>query len=319
MRLSATIRLTVAALCGLSLVGCVVSPQAPRSSPNAPTRPASAAVALPSSTPSAASQAVRQHFARVQADLLANGLLRTDGGGRDTPFTDRMLAENFIRIALYDEYTRGAGGPVQRETQSRLRRWETPVRVGLRFGPSVSAQSRATDTARVRSYLARLSRLTGHPIGLNDTASNFFIYIVNEDERRALGPIVASALPGLSAGEVAGITQMPLSTYCLVYAMSEGNSGRYTRAFAVIRSEHPDLLRLSCMHEEIAQGLGLANDSPRARPSIFNDDEEFALLTGQDELMLRMLYNPALRTGMTESEARPIIESLARALVGGES
>ena len=26
--------------------------------------------------------------------------------------------------------------------------------------------------------------------------------------------------------------------------------------------------------------MGLPNDSPDARPSIFNDDEEFALLTG---------------------------------------
>ena len=317
MRVSAVFRSTVSALCGLALVGCVASPQAPRTSPNAPARPA--AVVVPQMPPSAASQAVRLHFARVQADLLSNGLLRTDGGGRDTPFTDRMLAENFIRIALYDEYVRGNAGPVQREAPSRLRRWETPVRVGLRFGASVSPSARATDTARVRSYLARLSRLTGHPIALNDAAPNFYVYIVNEDERRALGPVASAALPGLSAGEVAGITNMPISTYCLVYAMSEGTSGRYTRAFAVIRAEHPDLLRLSCMHEEIAQAMGLANDSPRARPSIFNDDEEFALLTGQDELMLRMLYNPALRTGMAEAEARPIVESLARALMGGES
>ncbi|MFN4128325.1 MAG: DUF2927 domain-containing protein, partial [Paracoccaceae bacterium] len=279
-------RLAVSALCSLALVGCVASPQAPRSAPNVAVRPVPAAVVVPQTPPSAASVAVRQHFARVQADLLSNGLLRTDGGGRDTPFTDRMLAENFIRIALYDEYVRGTSGPVQRQTASRLRRWETPVRVGLRFGASVSASSRATDTARVRSYLARLNRLTGHPIALDDSAPNFWLYIVNEDERRALGPTAAAALPGLSAGELAGITNMPLSTYCLVYAMSDGNSGRYSRAFAVIRSEHPDLLRLSCMHEEIAQGLGLANDSPRARPSIFNDDEEFALLTGQDELML---------------------------------
>jgi hypothetical protein len=59
----------------------------------------------------------------------------------------------------------------------------------------------------------------------------------------------------------------------------KGNSGAYTRAVAVVRAEHPDLLRQSCIHEEIAQGLGLPNDSPAARPSIFNDDEEFALLT----------------------------------------
>ena len=191
--------------------------------------------------------------------------------------------------------------------------------MGLRFGASVSADRRATDTARIRSYLARLSQITGHPIALNDANPNFYVHMVNEDERRTVGPALRSALPGLTSGEVAGITDMPLSTYCLVYAMSDGTSGRYTRAFAVIRAEHPDLLRLSCIHEEIAQGLGLANDSPRARPSIFNDDEEFALLTSQDEMMLRILYNPALQPGMTESEARPIISSLARSLLGGAS
>ena len=93
----------------------------------------------------------------------------------------------------------------------------------------------------------------------------------------------------------------------------------YNGAFAVVRAEHPDLLRLSCIHEEIAQGLGLPNDSPQARPSIFNDDEEFALLTRQDELMLKMLYSPELRPGMTEAEARPIVETLASRLLGGES
>jgi hypothetical protein len=87
----------------------------------------------------------------------------------------------------------------------------------------------------------------------------------------------------------------------------------------VIRAEHPDLMMLSCIHEEITQGLGLANDSPLARPSIFNDDEEFALLTPMDEVMLRMLYSPRLRAGMTEAEARPIVFPLATDLMGGES
>ena len=65
----------------------------------------------------------------------------------------------------------------------------------------------------------------------------------------------------------------------------------------------------------MAQGLGLANDSPRARPSIFNDDDEFALLTTHDEMLLNMLYNPALRPGMGIDEARPILRRLiARAM-----
>ena len=63
--------------------------------------------------------------------------------------------------------------------------------------------------------------------------------------------------------------------------------------------------------------MGLVNDSPTARPSIFNDDEEFALLTRQDEMMLRMLYDPRLRPGMTEAEARPIVEAIAQEYLGG--
>jgi Protein of unknown function (DUF2927) len=145
------------------------------------------------------------------------------------------------------------------------------------------------------------------------------VYIVADDERRGLGPAVRAALPGLSTSDVASVTGMPQSTYCSVLALSNGQNGIYTAAFATIRAEHPDLLRLSCLHEEIAQGLGLPNDSPRARPSIFNDDEEFALLTRMDEAMLRMLYNPSLRPGMTEAEARPIVFDLAARLVGGAS
>ncbi|MDZ4093282.1 MAG: DUF2927 domain-containing protein [Paracoccaceae bacterium] len=270
-------------------------------------------------TVSAESQALRVYFAQVQADLLAQGMMRTDGGGADTPFTDRMLAENFIRIALFDEYRRTSAGLVAQTTPSHLRRWTQPVRVGLHFGASVPAERRATDRARIGSYLARLASLTGHPIALADTATNFQIHIVNEDERRALGPVIRKNLPNLSAPEVAGLTDLPRSTYCIVYAVSDADGSTYNRAFAVIRAEHPDLLRLSCMHEEIAQGLGLANDSPQARPSIFNDDEEFALLTRQDELMLRLLYNPALTPGMTAAEARPIVFSLASRLLGGES
>jgi len=70
-------------------------------------------------------------------------------------------------------------------------------------------------------------------------------------------------------------------------------------------------MRLACIHEELAQSLGLPNDSKTARPSIFNDDQEFAFLTRQDELMLRILYDQALYPEMTAAEARPIVDMLA--------
>jgi hypothetical protein len=314
MPINAAFRLAVTAALVAAVTACVhVAPTPPSVAPQP--RPL-APLPVPETAQSAAARA---YYGQVQQALLSQALLRTDGGGEDTPFTDRMLAENFMKIALFDEYARTSGGFVQSETASALRKWTGPVRVGLRFGASVPEDKRATDRARVGSYLARLSQITGHPISLSDANPNFWVHVVSEDERQALGPTLQAALPGLNAADIADVTQMPRSTYCLVYALSDGNSGVYTRAVAVIRAEHPDLLRLSCFHEEIAQGLGLANDSPRARPSIFNDDEEFALLTGMDELLLKMLYNPALRPGMQIDEARPIVQQLAEQMRGGAS
>jgi hypothetical protein len=304
-------------LAALTLAACVSGPQTvsmPRPKPLPATMPA-----VPVVPETAASAQMRAYYTQVQTSLLAQGLLRTDGGGVDTPFTDRILAETFLKIALFNEYTRTGTVTLQQESGSILRRWQAPVRVGLRFGASVPADKRATDTARVSSYLARLAGLTGLSIRLDDAQPNFYVYFVSEDERQALGPAMHAALPQLSNGEISDIVNLPRSTYCVALTQSAGGGGVYNRAFIVIRAEHPDLLRLSCIHEEIAQALGLPNDSPQARPSIFNDDEEFALLTRQDEMMLRMLYNPALRPGMTITQARPIVEALATSLRGGAS
>ncbi|MDB5666009.1 MAG: hypothetical protein JWS11_2552, partial [Cypionkella sp.] len=87
-----------------------------------PVQPAVEAV-IPEAAPlpeTAASASARAYYAQVQQGLLAQGLLRTDGGGADTPYTDRMLADNFIRVALYDEYERSHDTTVQRQTISTL-------------------------------------------------------------------------------------------------------------------------------------------------------------------------------------------------------
>ncbi len=140
----------------------------------------------------------------------------------------------------------------------------------------------------------------------NITAFIFFvILLLTEDERRSLGPRLEQLVPGIPASDVDLIRDLDRQNYCTVFAYSRGNSAVYARAVALVRAELPPMLRKSCFHEELAQGLGLSNDSPNVRPSIFNDDEEFALLTRHDELLLQILYDRRLRPGMTESEARP--------------
>ncbi len=277
-------------------------------------------VLLPVTAPeTAASAAERAYYAQTQETLLSSGLLRTDGGGADATFDATDLAANFLKIAFYDEYDPALNSLVQQEAPSTLSRWAQPVRVSLEFGPSVSAVRQATERARVGSYLGRLSALTGLTISIEDRRTNFVLYIGSVDERRALGPRLQQALPGLSPELEQGVTRMGHANFCLVYVNTDATGKFKERAMAVIPSELPDLMGLMCLQEELAQGLGLGNDSRAARPSIFNDDNEFATLTPQDELMLRMLYAPALRPGMTEAQARPIVITLASRLMGGET
>ncbi len=267
---------------------------------------------------SAESRRLAERYAQTEDRLRSLGLLRTDGGGADTPFDADTLARNFLRIAMFDEFQPLTGQFVPQETASRLRRWEGPVRLTLVFGGSVADAQREADRGRVAALAGRLAAAARHDIGLIGSGGNFTVFVVDEDERRGLSPALLALVPGLDATVRRTITDMPEGTFCLVIAFSaDAAPAVYRQAIAVVRAEHPPVLREACFHEEITQGLGLANDSPEVRPSIFNDDKEFAYLTRQDELMLRILYDPRLTPGMTLDEAAPLVREVAREIAPG--
>lgn len=302
----------------LALAGCEFNEPQVSLKPQA--RPAAAMVTPESAGPSARSQSLSRYYASFQADLLVQGLLRTDGGGPDTPFTATDLARNFEQIVFYDEYVRGGGLRGSRGDAARLRRWPDPVRIEMEFGPSVPAEMRRKDSGTIRGYAARLAQHTRHPISVVPRGGNFNVLVMGEDDHDLVLQRVREIVPDISPASLGIFENLPKTIHCLVVAFSKDPSTEgYGQAIALIRAEHPDLVRQSCYHEEMAQGLGLANDSPQARPSIFNDDDEFALLTTHDEMLLRMLYDPRLTIGMSAEEARPIVLRMARELVGGES
>ena len=221
---------------------------------------------------------------------------------------DHTVGQRFFA----DEYQMNAAGRlVPGAHPAPLRRWDRPVTLTVEFGGSVPEATRIRDRATIGDYAARLARISGHPVSMAGAGGNFVVLVLSEDERRAIGPRVAELIPGIPRADLAAIERLSPQNYCTVFAYSPGAGAAYSNAVAVIRAELPQRLRTSCVHEELAQGMGLANDSPDARPSIFNDDEEFAFLTRHDELLLKMLYDPRLRPGMTEAEARPIVQTIA--------
>lgn len=290
----------------LLLGGCLALAPGPKDTPRPTPRPVA-----PVYTPSVESQTLAKYYADLEQDLLTRGLLRTDGGGPETPYDAEDLAERFETLAFYDEYASasdgGAGG---------MGRWERPVQLVPVFGPSVTPAQEARDRASLTTYAARLARITGHPITVG-TSGNFTVLFAGIDDADFVETKVRRLLPNLSDRDVALFATPPRKFYCLVFAGGpQSDPLNYTRGVALIRAEQPNLMRESCIHEEIAQGLGLRNDSPKARPSIFNDDDEFARLTSHDEKLLQMLYDRRLRVGMSAEEARPAIERMAREVMG---
>ena len=261
---------------------------------------------------------MQRYYTRVEDSLVSRGLLRTDDGQVDAKYTSRELVDNFVQIALYDEYVTSGNAIIARPTKSRLRRWEGPIRLGVTFGAHVTQAQQSQDMEMIRDVSRQLERASQHPVNLTSPErANYHLLVLNEDDRRGIEPTLRKLIPGIDDNMIRFLTGLSRSTYCLVLAFSTGDNPVYNQALALVRSEHPDLLRQSCYHEELAQGMGLANDSPRARPSVFNDDEEFALLTSHDELLLRILYDPRLRPGMTPEQARPVVVEIVEELTGG--
>lgn len=301
------IRNSVIGLIGLmAMISCTPSPSSDQLPP--PQRPADM-VPPPRST---ASEQLAHYYTVLQQDLLTRGLLRTDGGGPDTPYDADKLVRNFEAIAFFDEYAGSGSG-----SAGGLSRWPGPVRLQAEFGPSVAGPRRQEDKKFLANYADRLARITGHSVSTTETRGNFHVIYASLDDSEFIRARVQQILPNISAENLEIFANPPRSFYCLVLAGGPQHDPlSYTRGVALIRAEHPDLVRHSCVHEEVSQGLGLRNDSPRARPSIFNDDDEFALLTSHDEKLLTMLYDARLQPGMSAQQARPITRVIANELMG---
>lgn len=290
----------------MALAGCDAPTQVTMS--KARPKPAIAAVA------SSESLRIKSYYASVQARLVAQGKLRQEYAPKDAPFSADDLVSDFEQVALYDEYALSNGGFIEKKTISTLRRWNKPVRVGVYFGPLVPPKQRAIDTRSVTRFAARLAAISGLKIRMTSLKNaNYIVMFLNRDEQISLTPKLAENIPQLVPTIVQEIQNSPRNIFCVAYALSSADKPTdYSGAVILIKSEHAQIMRDSCIQEEMTQALGLANDGPEIRPSIFNDDEEFAILTRHDEALLKMLYDPRLRVGMTPDHARPLLKQVAQ-------
>lgn len=256
-------------------------------------------------------QTLRAFYAAAERQLEESGRMRREVAPSDAPFSDDELVRNFVRIALFDEYTDVNGRFVHSEKPALLRRWEKPVRVAVMTGPSESAEEAARDRSNVAAFVNRLALLTGHDVGMaQEPEANFLVLFMTDTERQTFAHELPNLYPGFAPAVLTAMRSV--QNFCITYSFWEkADPSAYAAVIIQIPAEHPPFTKLSCVQEEMAQAMGLPNDSPDARPSLFNDNKEFALLTEHDAMLLRMLYDPRLKPGMAAADVLPLLPAIA--------
>ncbi|MEM9010800.1 MAG: DUF2927 domain-containing protein [Pseudomonadota bacterium] len=177
-----------------------------------------------------------------------------------------------------------------------LLRFAGPVRV--RLGPELGAYGRNLD-----DLLMRLRQEAGIDIRRATTGEGAEIAV-----RTAPGAAFRQMLPRVSCLALPADLNWP--TVRALHGQRAlprwADLTQLESASVLISDDLPPHAVRACLHEEIAQALGVGNDLYRLSSSVFNDDNRFSALTGHDMAVLHRLYRPDLTPGLTRREVARI-------------
>lgn len=251
-------------------------------------------------------------WADYEAALLAEGKLRTDRAAKDIPFDRADLADHFGKVAfgIDPEFARDRTEAALAESQI-IRKWRGPIRFRIYGHPS------PPDRRWIVGMFGRLPGLTGLDIAEATEGAegrpNFLVFFLDQKQRIEVLQSYDPRGDDLTREEMTDLfSDTTTCSTSAIYpsAKDDPDYGVIYLVAASIRAELPDRMRTSCIEEEIVQSMGLIRDDDSVRPSIFNEDEEFAYMTRHDEYLLRILYDPRLTPGMPRDRAMPIVRQI---------
>ncbi|MEZ8065199.1 MULTISPECIES: DUF2927 domain-containing protein [unclassified Vibrio] len=230
-----------------------------------------------------------------RASMLSLLLALLSFNAASTPLTwlDRTFVETaFYHVALQHEYSQG---------DKLLAKWKQPIKVWVdhRVGDKDLHQE------LTELHLQHLSEVTQHPITIvkNKSEANVkWIYT-----RQSQWIAEAKTVLKLKS------TQHLNSAICTA-GYRTNSKGEIVYAGIVIPVDQARARGklVACIVEEITQVLGLPNDSDKAYPSIFNDHTPEDLLSPLDVVLLKLLYEPQLKVGMTKEQAKPVVRKILK-------
>lgn len=210
---------------------------------------------------------------------------------------DAYITQSFIKIALEREY---------KETKHpKLVRWEKPISVYFESDTGDAKLQLDLLTVQMR----HLAYISGMPIYFTKQAKGAGILVIFtrykniEDKVRQY------------IGDPDKIRKALNEAVCLgnfrINQRHEITSGIIIIPVDYAREK---ARLLDCVVEEITQLLGLPNDSDEVFPSVFNDHSIDTYLSPLDYILLKALYSPHLKPGMTVKQVKAVFPSVLKDL-----
>lgn len=191
----------------------------------------------------------------------------------------QTLSERFRKIAFTAEG--GADGE-----ERKIRKWDKPITLKIH---AVRGQQ-VKDL--VQKTLRKLASLSGMAFNLVERGkeADINLHIVDLDDYAALRSQF-------------NVPESPWEVSSCFFSLETDEKGAINKATIAIPAAFGEDYVRHCIVEEMAQVMGLTNDSPDIGPTIFDDTRNPCMMTDQDEILIRALYNRAIEPGMSEMRA----------------
>ncbi len=200
--------------------------------------------------------------------------------------------KNYIEYSFYDVALRGEHEVVR----PVIKKWREPLRVWV----SSTAGNMRDQHALLASHLKMLTDITQLPIQSTQQPQHANVRIFFTHELEAIQ---------VASQEISPTAAQHLKQSICLGHIRYNQRAEITQATVIIPVQRAEALGKlsSCIVEELTQMLGLINDSKVVHPTVFNDYTHYDMLTGLDYLLLKLLYSPEIKAGMTFNEAAPWI------------
>ncbi len=222
--------------------------------------------------------------------LLLAGSIASQALAQPDTFTTEELVTGFNATVFGLEYRTWSWQPYQ------VKKFVKPVRF------RIFSLSSKDHRAEVEAFIAEMDRkIAGISLQVASATEepNFDVYIV---DRHQYEDVVRQSVYKDMTADAPG--------RCLVRVESGRRGIKNSRA--VIVADEGDFLFRRCLVEELLQGLGPMNDDDRLVHSVFNDSSRHNRFTVFDQLLLNMLYDPRIKSGMSPSEAEKVLPVVVR-------